>query len=169
MPERKHTFSLTTTWVGDKGTGTDSYTSYSRDFEASGGTSPDKDGKVPVAKYKAMLGSSDPAFRGDASRYNPEEMLIGALSSCHMLWMLHLCADSGIILKEYVDEATGYMDEVDGGGGQFTSVVLRPKMKITDASRIEDALALHAKAHQKCFIARSVNFTVSCEPTCTAL
>jgi organic hydroperoxide reductase OsmC/OhrA len=80
-----------------------------------------------------------------------------------MLWVLHLCADAGIVVTEYEDEAAGVMAENENGSGQFTSVVLRPRMKITAPQRIEDARALHSRAHEFCFIARSVNFPVSHE------
>ena len=95
---------------------------------------------------------------GDPSRYNPEELLVGALSACHMLWALHYCADAGIVVVDYVDEASGEMVERPDGSGEFTRVVLRPRMTITDASRIEDAVAIHARVHEVCAIARSVNF-----------
>jgi organic hydroperoxide reductase OsmC/OhrA len=107
-------------------------------------------------------------FRGDPARYNPEELLVGALSACHMLWALHYCADAGIVVTEYVDDAHGEMVERGDGSGEFTSVVLRPRMKITDPARVEDAIAVHGRVHAVCAIARSVNFAVSCEPSVTA-
>jgi organic hydroperoxide reductase OsmC/OhrA len=106
-------------------------------------------------------------FRGDAARYNPEELLIGALSACHMLWVLHLCADAGIVIVSYVDEAIGEMAEHKDGSGEFTRVVLRPRIQITDPGRIREAEALHEKAHHVCAIARSVNFAVEVEPKVT--
>src|SRR5579871_6336379 len=109
---------------------------------------------------RAIRGSSDPMFRGDRSRYNPEEMLVGALSTCHMLWVLHLCADAGIVITEYADEATGEMAEHPDGSGEFTRVVLHPRVVITDPARIADATAIHERAHQVCCLARSVNFPV---------
>ena len=83
----------------------------------------------------SIAGSSDPLFRGDRTRYNPEELLVGALSACHMLWVLHLSADAGIVITEYSDEAIGEMVEHEDGSGEFTRVVLRPRMAITDAGR----------------------------------
>lgn len=109
-------------------------------------------------------GSSDPAFRGDGSRYNPEELLVASLSQCHMLWYLHLCADAGIVVTAYTDQAEGRMDLDAEGFGQFRMVVLRPAAAITDAARAEEALRLHDAAHKLCFIARSVNFPVVHEP-----
>jgi organic hydroperoxide reductase OsmC/OhrA len=149
---RKHHFRTTTQWTGNLGTGTSAYTAYSRAHEVSG---PGK--SAPIA------GSADPAFRGDRARYNPEELLVGALSSCHMLWVLHLCADAGIVITEYRDDAEGEMVEHADGSGEFTRVVLRPRMKITDASRVAEAAALHARAHRVCCLARSMNFPVEHE------
>jgi organic hydroperoxide reductase OsmC/OhrA len=120
------------------------------------------------AKSAPIAASSDPLFRGDRSRYNPEELLVGALSGCHMLWALHYCADAGIVVTEYVDDAAGETAERGDGSGEFTQVVLRPRMKITDASRVAEALAIHGRVHEVCAIARSVNFSVTCEPDVTA-
>lgn len=143
-------------WTGNLGTGTSTYRSYSRDHEISG---EDKADPIP--------GSSAPVFRGDKSRYNPEELLVGALASCHMLWMLHLCADRGIAVTQYEDCAEGTMAEHADGSGEFTRVVLHPRLTLADPSRAGELDALHAKAHALCFIARSVNFEVACEPEVT--
>jgi organic hydroperoxide reductase OsmC/OhrA len=139
------------------GTGTSAYSAYSRAHELSG-----------ADKTAAIPGSSDPMFRGDRTRYNPEELLLGALSACHMLWVLHLCADAGITVTEYVDEAWGELAEHEDGSGEFTRVVLRPRMSITEADRIDDAAAIHRKAHAVCAMARSVNFPVEHEPQVNA-
>lgn len=154
---QKHRFHVSNRWTGNLGAGTSTYTAYSRNHEISGA---EKSARIP--------GSSHPDFRGDGSRYNPEELLVASLSTCHMLWMLHLCADSGITVTEYADEASGEMALHPDGGGEFTSATLRPRMTITDAARVEDALALHHRAHELCFIARSVKFQVTCEPVVTA-
>lgn len=150
--ERKHHYRTTTRWTGNLGTGTSAYAAYSRSHELGG-----------PGKSAAIAGSSDPAFRGDPSRYNPEELLVSALSACHMLWVLHLCADAGIAITEYSDDAAGEMVEHANGSGEFTRVVLRPRMKITDAGRIAEALAIHERAHQVCCLARSMNFPVAHE------
>lgn len=150
--ERKHHYRTTTQWTGNLGTGTSAYKAYSRSYELTG-----------TGKSTVIPGSSDPMFRGDPSRYNPEELLVSALSACHMLWVLHLCADAGIAITEYSDEAVGEMVEHADGSGEFTRVVLRPRMKITDAARIEEATAIHGRAHEVCCLARSVNFTVEHE------
>lgn len=149
---RYHHYRVVNRWTGNRGKGTAAYTAYSRDFELSG-----------EGKSAAITGSSDPAFRGDRARYNPEDLLVGALSSCHMLWVLHLCADAGIVITEYSDEAIGEVIENPDGSGQFTQVILRPRMTITDASRIPEAISLHDKAHKVCALARSMNFRVEHE------
>jgi organic hydroperoxide reductase OsmC/OhrA len=157
MMSKEHHYSILTKWTGNLGNGTSGYRAYSRDHDTSAS-----------GKASTIHGSSDPKFRGDPSRYNPEELLVASLSSCHMLWVLHLCADAGIVVTEYEDDASGEMAENKDGSGQFTSVVLRPRMKITDPQRIEDARALHGRAHEFCFIARSVNFPVSHEAVVVA-
>ena len=153
---RYHNYRVVNRWTGNLGKGTAAYTAYSRNFELSA-----------EAKAAHIPGSSDSAFRGDRTRYNPEELLIGALSSCHMLWVLHLCADAGITITEYADDAIGEMIENPDGSGEFTRVTLRPRMTITDSARIADALELHHKAHEVCAIARSMNFPVDHEPEVT--
>jgi organic hydroperoxide reductase OsmC/OhrA len=154
--ERQHQYCIRTRWTGNLGNGTSAYTAYSRNHELS------SEGKSAV-----IAGSSDPAFRGDSSRYNPEELLMGALSACHMLWVLHLCADVGIAITEYQDDAVGEMVEHSDGSGEFTRVILRPRMTITDAARIGEAMAIHDRAHNVCCLARSVNFAVEHEPVIT--
>src|SRR5580698_7401504 len=124
--DRKHRYRITNRWTGNLGAGTSAYTAYSRDHELS-----------TAGKSAPIAGSSDPVFRGDPGRYNPEELLVGALSACHMLVLLHLCADAGIVVTDYVDEAEGELDEYTdehGDSGEFIRVVLRPRMTITDAS-----------------------------------
>jgi organic hydroperoxide reductase OsmC/OhrA len=152
---RTHTYDVTVTWTGNLGTGTSGYREFSRDHEVSA------DGPTAIA------GSSDPALAGDRTRWNPEQLLTAALSQCHMLWYLYLCAGAGVVVTEYVDEAHGEMQEV-GRGGRFTSVVLRPRVTIASAEVLSTATDLHDAAHQSCFVAASVNFPVSCEPKVTA-
>jgi organic hydroperoxide reductase OsmC/OhrA len=149
-----HRYDVQISWTGNTGQGTAHYGAYRRDHEIS---APNK--QVPIP------GSSDPVFRGDPSRYNPEELLLAALSACHMLWVLHLCADAGITITAYFDEPFGLMTENPDGSGHFTEVTLRPSMKITESSKIEDAKALHHRAHALCAIAHSVNFPVLCTPS----
>ena len=157
VSEHLHHYEVRTTWTGNTGQGTSNYRAYKRDHEITA------DGKTaPIA------GSSDAAFRGDPTRYNPEELLVGSLSTCHMLWILHLCADAGIMVVEYTDHASGTMQVRANGGGRFTEVTLRPQMIVTDPARIQDAIALHKRAHDLCFVANSVNFTVQCSPSVSA-
>jgi organic hydroperoxide reductase OsmC/OhrA len=144
-----HSYEILTRWTGNLGTGTSEYRAYSRNHELQG---PDK--AAPI------LGSSDPTFRGDSKRYNPEELLVASLSACHLLWYLHLCADAGVVVVEYVDAAEGTMVVDEDGGGRFTEVVLRPAVTITRAEQANVALKLHQEAHRLCFIANSVNFPV---------
>ena len=151
---RTHAYAITTTWTGNRGEGTASYRAYGRDHDL------DATGRPTLAA------SSDPAFRGEADRWNPELLLVAALSDCHLLAYLHLCAVNGVVVTAYRDEATGTMEEV-GGGGQFTEVVLRPVVTVADESMIERANALHHDAHASCFIASSVNFPVRTESTAT--
>jgi organic hydroperoxide reductase OsmC/OhrA len=158
MGERTHVYHIANRWTGNLGPGTASYAGYSRDFELEA-----------AGKPLALPGSSDPHFRGDATRYNPEELLVGALSACHMLWVLHLCADAGIVVKKYNDEATGEMVEYGDGAADFVRVTLRPRMAITDAARIGDAVALHDHAGKLCFLARSMKFPVEHETVVTAI
>ena len=149
--EKEHSYAITVEWTGNLGEGTKDYRAYSRNHEIRG-------------QGKIVAGSSDPAFRGDAARFNPEELLVSTLSSCHMLWTLHLCAEAGIVVTSYSDDASGTMRENADGSGEFIEVTLRPRMTITDFTRIMDAMAIHDKAHILCFIARSVKFPVHHEP-----
>jgi organic hydroperoxide reductase OsmC/OhrA len=152
----QHRYSISTKWTGNLGQGTSGYRAYSRNHEIS-------------AKGKPNIeGSAAPAFRGDPARYNPEELLVSALSVCHMLWVLHLCAQVGIVIMDYTDEPVASMAENEDGSGQFEAVTLNPQMTITDGSRIAEAAELHSLAHEKCFIARSMNFPVYHVPTVTA-
>jgi len=151
--QKEHHLSVTTLWTGNRGTGTSGYREYSRAHEISG-----------EAKACTIPGSSTPVFRGEKDRYNPEELLIGSLSACHMLWFLHLCADAGLVVTEYSDEAEGIMQLNADGSGQFTEVVLHPSVLLNDRSKRHVLAALHDRAHDLCFIARSVNFPVRCEP-----
>ena len=114
------------------------------------------------------MGSSDPAFRGDPARWNPEQLLTAALSQCHMLWYLHLCAVDGVVVTGYRDDAVGTMTEDADGSGRFTEVVLRPQVTVRSPDMIGEAARVHRDAHEMCFIARSVNFPVRHQPAVTA-
>ncbi|MCL3862018.1 OsmC family protein [Actinotalea sp. K2] len=151
-----HTYNIAVTWTGAGKTGTSSYTAYSRDNEITA------EGKPPLP------GSADVAFRGDPTRYNPEELLVAALSQCHMLWFLHLAAQEGVTVTHYLDHAMGTMRVEAVGAGQFTHVVLRPQITVRQAPDhpIDDQhlAVLHARAGEHCFIKRSVNFPVRVDP-----
>lgn len=149
MPQKTHHYSLHLNWTGNKGQGTSSYDVYARDHELSA------EGKQVV-----LPGSSDPAFRGDPTRYNPEELLLASLSSCHMLWFLHLCSTHGIVVVAYEDTPVGTMLETKTGSGHFTEVVLRPRVKVVTGATLEKIPELHHQANKYCFIANSVNFPV---------
>jgi organic hydroperoxide reductase OsmC/OhrA len=153
---RTHRYDLTTTWTGNRGTGTSGYRDYGRDHV------------VGAEGRPALEGSADPAFRGDKTRWNPELELLAALSQCHMLSYLHVCAVNGVVVLAYADAPYGTMAETDDGGGHFTEVVLRPQVTVADASMAGPAQRLHEEASEKCFIASSVNFPVRHEPSVTA-
>ncbi|MES2093983.1 MAG: OsmC family protein [Actinomycetota bacterium] len=147
----EHHFAVSLEWTGNRGTGTSAYRAYGRDHIVRA------EGKHEIS------GSSDRVFHGDAARWNPEEMLIAALSQCHLLSYLHVAASNGVIVTDYTDAAIGTMEQTADGGGHFTSVTLRPVVTIS-AGDPDLALALHHDASLKCFIANSVNFTVGHEP-----
>lgn len=148
MVGREHHYFVAVRWTGNTGTGTSGYRDYGRGHEISA------DGKPNIEA------SSDAAFRGDRARWNPEELLLAALSSCHQLAYLHLCAVAGIVVLEYDDHAEGWMVATPDGAGQFTRVLLHPRVTIAAGGDKAKALELHHEAHAKCFIARSVNFPV---------
>ena len=152
MASREHRYAVAVEWTGNTGSGTGSYGGYSRDHLL---TTPGK---------PAIAGSSDPDFRGDPGRWNPEEMLVGALAACHQLWYLHLCASAGIRVLAYRDAATGVMAENGDGSGQFAEVTLRPEVTIAAHDDVEHARALHEEASRLCFIARSVRFPIKHAP-----
>lgn len=148
MP-KDHLYQITTEWTGNLGSGTLDYRAYKRDHLI---TAPGKSG--------AIEGSSDPGFRGDERRYNPEELFLSSLSACHMLWYLHLASVNGITVLEYVDAAEGTMAEDKDGAGRFTSVTLQPRIIIAQANKVELAKKLHHEAGKKCFIANSVRVPI---------
>lgn len=155
MAGKEHRYEVTIEWIGNKGTGTSNYRAYERSHDI----------RVDAVPQKPSIpGSSDPAFRGNPARWNPEELLVAALAACHKLWYLHLCATSGVVVTAYVDHAEGEMVEDADGGGRFRKVVLRPRVTIAAGSDVNRARDLHATAHEKCFIANSVNFPVEHAP-----
>lgn len=151
---KEHRYTVEVTWTGNTGAGTAGYRAYERSHEIT----------TPDAQKPSIPGSSDPNFRGDRARWNPEELFVAALSACHKLWYLHLCTDAGILVTDYVDRAEGVMVEETDGSGAFRLVVLRPSVTVAPGSDVAQARALHDRAHSMCFIARSVNFPIEHEP-----
>lgn len=152
MSSREHRYAVTVTWTGNDGVGTAGYTSYRRAHD------------INAAGNPLIRGSSDPAFQGDPACWNPEQLLVASLSACHQLWYLHLCANAGISVLAYSDNAEGWMQEVAGGAGQFVRVRLHPRAILAPGADLAVARALHGEAQQLCFIARSVNFPVEHDP-----
>ena len=153
---RKHHYELSITWTGNLGNGTESYSGYHRDHI------------ITVPGKATIEASSDQVFRGDKSKYNPEELLVASLSSCHMLWFLHLCSEMGIIVEKYSDNAQGTMVETEDGGGHFTGVILFPNVVLREAPAA-DLDELHSRANKLCFIANSCNFPVQHQATFSIL
>ncbi|MET4083266.1 organic hydroperoxide reductase OsmC/OhrA [Pedobacter sp. UYP30] len=149
---KNHLYKTRVTWTGNKGSGTMDYRSYDRDYMIS------IDGKIDIP------GSSDSIFLGDKSKYNPEDLLLASVSSCHMLWYLHLCSKNEVVVIEYKDEAVGMMEEVEDGSGKFKEITLFPKVIIADKAHLSLAQSLHKEANKMCFIANSLNFPIEHKP-----
>lgn len=152
--EKDHQYKTRLVWTGNKGSGTMDYRSYDRDFV------------ISIANKEPIAGSSDSAFMGDKTKYNPEDLLLSSISSCHMLWYLHLCSKHEIVVLEYSDDAVGTMVERADGSGHFKEVWLRPEVVISNREQLEKATALHEEANKMCFIANSLNFPVKHSPVC---
>jgi organic hydroperoxide reductase OsmC/OhrA len=153
MPGKTHVYRPTVEWTGNTGSGTSDYRAYER-------------AHVISAPGKAdILGSSDPGFRGDGTRWSPEDLFVASVSTCHQLWYLHLCADAGIVVLAYRDEPIGTMIEDADGSGRFVSVVLHPTVEVAAGSDRVKAISLHHDAHAMCFIANSVSCAVSIVPS----
>ncbi|QNL49968.1 OsmC family protein [Olivibacter sp. SDN3] len=155
--KKTHSYQLTNQWTGNTGVGTKDYRSFDRSY------------LINIENKPVIEGSSDPAFRGDRTKYNPEELLLASLSSCHMLWYLHLCAEAKIIVESYQDHASGLMIETANGSGYFSEVTLKPQVAVVEETMISKALELHKQANKLCFIANSVNFPVHHTPSCSAI
>ena len=152
MAHGEHTYKVKVQWTGNRGSGTSGYRDYDRDH------------LIEAAGKPAIPGSADPAFRGDAARWNPEDLLVASAAACHKLWYLHLCADAGIAVLAYEDDATGTMADTPQHGA-FTKIVLRPRVTIRASDNRSLAERLHHAAHEQCYVANSVNFPITCEPT----
>jgi organic hydroperoxide reductase OsmC/OhrA len=151
---KQHQYELEITWTGNQGTGTSAYKAYSRSH------------RLSIAGKKEIACSSDSPFMGDPALHNPEDFFLASLSSCHMLWYLHLCADAGVVVIAYDDQAKGTLTIDENGKGRFTEVILSPNITVTEASMISTAIALHQKAHEFCFIANSCSTKISHHPQC---
>lgn len=149
---KEHHYTSKIVWTGNNGEGTIKSDLYERSFD------------IHIEGKPTIHASSDIPFRGDGNKHNPEDFLLSALASCHMLWYLHLCADAGVIVQEYSDQAIGTMLQLPSGGGYFTSVTLQPIVIVKEESMILRANELHEKANEKCFIANSLNFKVTHNP-----
>lgn len=149
MSQHTHRYQARLDWTGNLGAGTSGYEAYARHYS------------VQVPGKPDLIGSADPLFRGDPSRHNPEDLLLAAIASCHMLSYLALCARHRINVLAYTDRADADMETTAAGGGRFTSATLRPHVVIDDASHVDRAMALHEKAHALCFIANSCNFPIT--------
>jgi organic hydroperoxide reductase OsmC/OhrA len=148
----QHHYRAHVAWEGNLGTGTARYAGYSRDY------------RMRVEGKPDLPGSSDPAFRGDPARHNPEDLLLGAISSCHMLMYLSLCAQAGVVVEAYEDSADAVMLTEPGGGGRFESVTLHPRVRIAAGSDAALAEQLHERAHALCFIANSCRVPIAHRP-----
>lgn len=151
---KEHHYNLTTKWHGNKGTGTSTVRSYDRSHT------------VTIANKPELNLTTDNPAVGDKTKLNPEDLLVAAVSSCHMLSYLYVCAMEGVIVVDYVDHAEGIMIENEEGGGKFKEVTLNPEVIVADQSMVDKANELHHKAHEICYIANSLNFEVKCNPVC---
>lgn len=143
-----HEYTARLIWDGNLGEGTSSYTSYGRQY------------RVLVAGKPELVGTADPAFRGEADKHNPEDLFLAAIAACHMLFYLSLCARKGIRVLAYEDDVSGTMKVEAGGGGRFEEVTLRPRVTIANVEGVERAVQLHDTAHELCFIANSCSVPV---------
>ncbi|MGB0367244.1 MAG: OsmC family protein [Flavobacteriaceae bacterium] len=150
----QHKYEIKVEWTGNQGYGTQNYKSYNRNHKI-----------IADGKYDEINGSSDPSFLEDKTKYNPEDLFLSSLSACHMLWYLHLCSVHKIVVTEYLDKASGIMEETLNGSGKFIELTLNPSVKVTKENMIEKAIELHKEANKKCFfIANSCNFKIRHKP-----
>ncbi|PCI61760.1 MAG: peroxiredoxin [Kordiimonadales bacterium] len=154
---KTHTYTAQINWTGAGEHGTKTYKSFERSYN------------VSIAGKPTIAGSSDPTFLGDPACHNPEDMFVASVSSCHMLWYLHLCAVSGVTVTGYKDNAQGQLEETSDGSGRFTAITLYPEVVIAAGSCTKKAMAAHQKANKMCFIANSLNFPVGHKATISQL
>jgi len=153
----KHHYEVNVKWEGNNAEGTKNIRTYTRNHIAKIGNKPE------------LHLTTDNKAVGDANKLNPEDLLVTAIASCHMLSYLYVCSLDGIVVLDYTDKANGLMTEKEKGGGSFDVVELNPVVIVADESMIEKAIELHHKAHEICYIANSVNFEVRCNPVCKAI
>ncbi|SDZ26928.1 Organic hydroperoxide reductase OsmC/OhrA [Jannaschia faecimaris] len=148
----EHKYSSHIVWTGNRGKGTAGYRAFDRTWN------------IAIPGKEIVQCSNDPLLGGDPGKMNPEDLLISALSACHMLWYLHLASDAGIVVGAYEDSPVGIGEVSQGGAGRFTAAILRPRITVQAGADIEVATAIHQRIHEVCFVARSVNFPISYEP-----
>ena len=148
----QHNYKLGVKWTGNQGTETYNHKDFERSYT------------IQIENKADIFGSSDPEFRGDKTKHNPEELLLASVSSCHMLWYLYLCYEAQIMVTNYVDNATAILEETENGNGKFSSITLNPIITVTEESMVEQAIELHKKANEFCFVANSLNLKVDHQP-----
>ena len=148
----QHNYKLGVKWTGNQGTETFNHKDFERSYT------------IQIENKADIFGSSDPEFRGDKTKHNPEELLLASVSSCHMLWYLYLCYEAQIMVINYVDNATAILEETENGNGKFSSITLNPIITVTEESMVEQATELHKKANEFCFVANSLNLKVDHQP-----
>jgi len=153
---KTHEYTARIVWTGNRGEGTRRYSGYDRTWNV------ETPGK-PVIQC-----SNDPLLGGNPCLHNPEDMLISALSACHMLWFLHLASREKIVVTDYHDDPIATGESEPSGAGRFLSATLRPQITLDDMARVDDADALHGEIHRYCYIARSVAFPVLFDATYVA-
>ena len=150
---QQHYYSLIVAWTGNTGEGTSNYRTYERSHT------------ITIAHKPDILGTSDTAFNGDKTKHSPEDLFLASIAACHMLWYLYLCAEAGVVITAYIDNAKGVMVQTADGGGYFTEVTLYPAITLRDETMVVKATALHHDAHKLCYIANSCNFPIHHQPT----
>lgn len=145
-------FTAAIEWTGNTGTGTSGYRDYMRDWS------------VITAGKPVVKCSNDPELGGNPALHNPEDLLLSALASCHMLWYLHMASDAGVVVQAYRDAPVGQGETLPSGAGRFLSAQLNPVITVNADTDLGVATAIHGQIHEVCFIARSVNFPVTIKP-----
>ncbi|MGB3414146.1 MAG: OsmC family protein [Microbacteriaceae bacterium] len=140
-----HEFEVQIDWIGNTGSGTSGARDFSRNHE------------ILFPGLPSLPGSAAPEFRGDADRYNPEQLLVAAIAQCHMMTYFYLAVQNGIVVTEYRDTATGFLRLHPDGSGEIDRVIVRPRVTLAAGTDLELALSLHDEVGKYCFIARSVN------------